>query len=247
MVIKFLNESFVLKVSAPQSCLPLLNTVDGVIIRNIWPTHEYAEEWEDVKTYLRASDLPIYNPLGWKGDIEGKNYLVTLYSKGYPVIPSVDRVSDIGQIPRVEHYWIKPKKSCDGIGAKRVTRDELYRMNPHGYIIQPFLEFEYEPSFFFVDGQFHHAISTPHRLLDDRVVRYAPSLADLEFATRLARWTDFDYGIQRIDAVRTKDGILLLTEIENLCPYLYLGEVDPTTRQSFLDSIRKSMSSVFVR
>jgi hypothetical protein len=245
LLVAFLKSHFDLVVSHPLDCLSHLHTVKGVIIRNIWPTHEYQEGWDAVKKCIRTSGLPVYNPLTFKGDVEGKDYLVVLYNKGYPVIPSIDRVDDLEKLPFAEYYWIKPKNSCDGIGAEKLTRDALLQKDPKGYIIQPFMEFEYEPSFYFVDNQFHHAIWEKHRLLYDDVYPYDSTPNDLKFAANFVQWTDLPYGTQRIDSIRTKDGGLLLTEIENLCPYLYLAEMNERKREDFLDAIKTSMLKVF--
>ncbi len=247
LLVDFLSEDFDLIVSHPLDCLSLLYSVEGVIIRNIWPTHEYQDEWEDVKTYLRSMDLPIYNPPMFKGDIEGKDYLVVLYNKGYPVIPSIDNLDYLGMLPVVDDFWIKPKKSCDGIGAERLNKKELLARNPKGYIIQPFMEFECEPSFFFVDNQFSHAICQKHRLLSEDVFPYNPTPADIDFARQFVRWSNLAYGIQRIDAIRTNDGSLLLTEIEDFCPYLYLNEVEGLTMHAFTKAVKTSMQRVFCK
>lgn len=244
-LVDFLSKDFDLIVSHPLDCLPFLSQVKGVIIRNIWPTFDYEREWDDIKTYLREGNLPVYNPLTFKGDIEGKDYLVVLYEKGYPIIPSIDRIENISKIPSAEFYWIKPKKSCDGIGAEKLTKDELFNKNPKNYIIQPFVEFEYEPSFFYIDNKFHHAIKEKHRLLSDDVVYYDPTESDLEFAQKFVDWAALPYGIQRIDAIRTKEGKLLLTEIEDFCPYLYINDLDKDKRQKFLDDMRLSMVKAF--
>lgn len=245
MLIDYLTGNWELIVRHPLDCLPALNTVDGIIIRNIWPTHEYGEDWEDVKSCIRRSELPVYNPLTFKGDIEGKNYLVELSRDGYPVIPSVENIRELAKLPSSAHYWIKPKRSCDGFGAAKLTIDELIRERPTDHIIQPFVEFEYEPSFFLIDNKFHHAFWERHRLHDDRVFSYVPTKEDLEFVRRFVEWADMPYGIQRIDAIRTREGNLLLTEVENLCPYLYLRENGERTRRSFMEAIRQSILNVF--
>jgi hypothetical protein len=245
LLVDFLAKDFDLIVTHPVNCLPLLRTVDGIIIRNIWPTHEYQEDWDDVKAYIRDSDIPVYNPLMFKGDIEGKDYLVVLSEKSYPVIPSVDQVEYLENLPPSSSYWIKPKKSCDGVGAERLTRQELLERKPRGYIIQPFLEFQYEPSFFYVDNTFRHAIATRHRLLNGQTFGYGTCDEDLHFASQFVQWDNLPYGVQRIDAIRTKDGRLLLTEIENLCPYLYLDELDDCVRKDFLSGMRESMLKCF--
>lgn len=44
----------------------------------------------------------------------------------------------------------------------------------------------------------------------------------------------FKNGIQRVDACRTRDGRLLLIELEDLNPYLSLLELDEKTRETFV-------------
>lgn len=42
------------------------------------------------------------------------------------------------------------------------------------------------------------------------------------------------YGIQRIDFIKLEDDTLLLTEIEDISPYLDLDQVDKETRKKFI-------------
>ena len=245
LLLAFLRKTFDVRVRHPLDSLPFLDSTQGVIIRNIWPVHEYQQDWDELKELMRQRGLRVFNPLTFKGDVEGKDYLTSLSESDYPVIPSIDTIRDLARLPASDRYWIKPKRSCDGIGAERLSREELLRKRPKGYIIQPFIEFECEPSFFFIDNQFHHAIWAKHRLHDDRVFPCEPTADELTFAGRFVQWADMPYGIQRIDAVRMRDGNLLLTEVENLCPYLYLLEMGNTARASFLEAILASMVTVF--
>ena len=244
-LIRHLSKHFRMIVRHPLKCSTLLHSVDGVIIRNIWPTHEYLTEWEELKTHLREANIRTYNPLTYQGDIEGKDYLVVLSEAGFPVIPSVDRVDEIFKLPTTEEFWIKPKHSCDGFGSRKITRTELLSQKLENYIIQPFLEFESEPSFFFVDNRFHHAISAKHRIFDDKVTTYTASEDDLVFAKQFVEWSAMPFGVQRIDAIRLENGCLLLTEIENLCPYLYLMDIDATLRLSFANKLSESLLTLF--
>ena len=75
-LIDYLSKYFELVVSHPQDCLPLLHKVEGIIIRNIWPTHEYAEDWREIEQKIKDSGLPTYNSLSGKGDVRGKDYLL---------------------------------------------------------------------------------------------------------------------------------------------------------------------------
>lgn len=242
---RVLNEDAEVIMKHPLNCSLLLDAVDGVFIRNIWPTHEYMKEWNVLKERIRALKIPVYNPLTYRGDVEGKDYLIDLSKSGYPVIPSVSRVEDIDELPAGNGYWIKPRFSCDGFGARKLTREELLFEKPKGYVIQPFMTFESEPSFFFIDNEFHHSITAKHRLFDDRVLPYDASDDDLRFAKEFVQWSDMPFGLQRIDAIRLESGQLLLTEVENLCPYLFLIETDAALRDAFLARIKESVMRRF--
>lgn len=240
-LIDVLNRDFEVIVSHPLECEKHLSLVQGVVIRNIWPTHEYATEWTRIKKLLLDSKIPTYNPLTGKGDNRGKEYLVGLYQKGFPVIPSVDKIEDIDALPPSEYYWIKPVDSCDGQGDEKLSLTELRQKNLDGYIIQPFEEFTSEPSFFFIDNIFSYAITMPNRLADRGITLYDPTPEDLAFAQKFVDWERLPYGIQRIDAVRTKDGKLLLTEDEDIAEYLYLLNLSGEKRKIVMNQIINSM------
>ena len=244
-LIELLGKDFDLIVSHPLECTPLLPKVEGVIIRNIWPTHEYADQWVEISQKIRDSGLPTYNSLAGNGDTKGKDYLLKLYKSGYPVIPSVDNLKDVELLGHQEFYWIKPKDSCDGWGSGKYSKNELGNKVLTDYIIQPYVSFVSEPSFFFIDSNFSHAITMPNRLIGERIQVYKPTDEDIVFAQRFVDWNKLPHGIQRIDAVRTNTGELLLTEVEDLCPYLYVDDLDADTRKKFLNDIRVSVIKTF--
>ena len=51
-----------------------------------------------------------------------KQYLLDLTEAGYPVIPTVDTKADIGKLPDVPKYVIKPKDGADSIGLESCAR-----------------------------------------------------------------------------------------------------------------------------
>jgi hypothetical protein len=240
-----LSSDFDLIAAHPSECEKYISSVEGVIIRNIWPTHEYAGAWKSVRELLSKSRLPTYNSLSGKGDNNGKDYLLELYKNKYPVIPSRDDICDVDLLPESEFYWIKPKEGCDGSGAERLSATALKEKNPKGYIIQPYVEFTSEPSFFYIDGVFSYAITMPNRLADQDIELYQPTKEDLDFAQQFVDWNGLRNGIQRIDAVRMKDGRLLLTEIEDLACYLYILDLNDQARADVVERIRQSMISCF--
>ena len=241
-LVKNLSEHFEIVVSHPLKCGQYLPSVAGIIIRNIWPTHEYRKEWTDISNHILDLRIPTYNPLTGKGDTQGKNYLVDLYKANFPVIPSIDEVADLNELPESELYWIKPKYSCDGVGAKKISKQAILKSALRDYIIQPYVDFKSEPSFYFIDNQFSYAVAMPNRLDDKDLKFYEPTEKDLDFAQGFVNWNRLPYGIQRVDAVRTKNGELLLTEIEDLAGYLYLLEIDVKNRKritsQLVDSIK---------
>ncbi len=62
-LIEMLRKDFDVQISHPLVCEQYLSSVRGVVIRNIWPTHEYKAEWERIKKIIQTSGIPTYNPL----------------------------------------------------------------------------------------------------------------------------------------------------------------------------------------
>jgi hypothetical protein len=108
-------------------------------------------------------------------------------------------------------------------------------------IIQPYLTFDSEPSFFFIDNEFAYAITTTHRIKHERCTTYLPSAKEIAFAKRFVQWNNLPSGIQRVDALKLKNGELLLSEIEDICPFLYLLEIDEKVKREVLKKIVTSV------
>lgn len=64
---------------------------------------------------------------------------------------------------------------------------------------------------------------------------------DIAFAESFIHSNDISNGIQRVDACRTRDGRLLLIELEDLNPYLSLLELDEKTRETFVANMVKAL------
>jgi hypothetical protein len=95
---------------------------------------------------------------------------------------------------------------------------------------------------YFVDRDFHYALHAPDPDRRWKLTRYEPSRRDLDFAQRFIDWNTLDQGLQRVDACRTRDGDLLLVELEDLNPYLSLHLLDAATRDAFVDAVVGSLS-----
>ena len=216
--------------------------ISGVIIRNVWPTHEYLVVWHDLLARLRHTGVRTYNSLDGKGDITGKRYLLELFRAGFPVIPSHDQAADcLKDWPEVENFWIKPEFGCDGSGTRQVTKDHLETALRPGEIVQPLVGFVSEPSFYFLDGKFLYAVSTPNRIDGSDVAFYSPPPDEIRLAREFVDWNGLGHGIERVDFLRCADGRMLLTEIEDIAEYLYLMDLPPDARRSVCDALLSSI------
>lgn len=243
---KRLEKIFDLIICHPLECERHLNSVSGIFSRNIWPVHEYLDDWKKILDKLKKIKIPVYTPTSGKGDTLGKDYLVDLYKKKFPVIPSIGNIDDLKLLPDSDFFWVKPKEGCDGYGAKKITKQGLSESHLEDFIIQPFMEFISEPSFYFIDNKFAYAIETPNRIANNKKIKiYHPSQADLIFAQKFIDWNNLPYGLQRIDAIKTKNGELLLTEVEDLAPYLYLLDIDQKNGENIVNMLINSVLSIF--
>lgn len=239
-----LREEFDTALCHPRDAAALLDGFDAAVIRNSGPVLHYQEAYDAFRARARELDARVYNPLTGRGDMAGKQYLVDLSRAGYPVIPTVDRVADLGLLPEADEYVIKPKLGADSAGLRFVRTPDLAPEADGTQLVQPRIDFRYEVSFYFVDHDFQYALHAPHP--DRRWVLepYGASAEDLDFARSFVAWNTLDHGIQRVDACRTADGELLLVELEDLNPYLSLDRVTEPVREAFVTRMTASLRAL---
>lgn len=225
-----LRDEFDLAVCHPLDTTALMDSFDAVVVRNSGPVLGYQAAYDEFRR--RAVDRPVYNPLTGKADMAGKQYLIDLSRAGYPVIPTIDARGDVDRLPAGTAYIVKPKWGSDSIGL--VVTDDLADVAFDNVLVQPLIDFEYEVSFYYVDGEYQYALYTPDKTQRWELAPYQPSDEDLAFAQRFVDWNALPHGIERVDACRTKDGELLLVELEDLNPFLSLDRVEPDTRDRFV-------------
>jgi hypothetical protein len=167
-----------------------------------------------------------------------------LFTQNYPIIPTIDDIKELDKLPSVDRYVIKPKDGADSIGLEFLNREELFEKQLTGMIIQPAIDFEYEVSFYFINDQFEYAMYAPN--IDERwnLKMYDCSMDEINFAKQFIEWNDINWGIQRVDACKTKEGDLLLMELEDLNPYLSLLELDDETRDKFINDLTKAIDDI---
>jgi hypothetical protein len=238
-----LRECFNVVISSPFDCETIEDKADLILIRNTWPNFDYKKKMDEIKARFIEKELVTYNPLTGKGDFRGKDYLVELYSLGYPVIPSVNKVEDLSQLPETDMYFAKPKYKCDNTDTFTATRYQLSNAWLEDYIFQPYIDFICEISFYFIDGEFIYAFNTKRKVGMHDITEYSPTEEDLKFARKFVEWDNMECGLLRIDACRTKDGRLLLVELEDFEPFLYLIRVDVATTNKMVGKLIKAMKA----
>ncbi|MDX2293890.1 MULTISPECIES: hypothetical protein [Streptomyces] len=237
-----LRGSFDLALCHPRDAVALMDAFDAVVVRNSGPVLHHQEAYDRFRERAAALGTRVYNPLHGRGDMAGKQYLLDLTAAGLPVIPTVDRREDLGRLPEAGRYAVKPKTGADSIGLRFLPYEELADLDLDGdLLVQPQIDFAYEVSFLFVDDLFQYALYAPDPERRWVLEPYEPTPADLAFARRFIDWNTLRHGVQRVDACRTRDGELLLVELEDLNPYLSLDRVGEPVRARFTETLTDSL------
>lgn len=243
IITEYLKDRFDLVLCAPQHSEPFEKDVDLIVLRNTGSVILYQDTFQAFKKRVIEQKLPIFNEFTGKGDMAGKQYLIDLTKEGLPVIPTVDCLDDLAHLPCEGRYAIKPKNGADSIGLEFLTREELLKRTfaDRSMLIQPTVDFVYEVSFYFINDKFEYALYAPDKANRWKLVRYTPTEQDLAFAHTFISWNAIRYGIQRVDACRTKDGRLLLMEMEDMNPFLSFECLDQNTQRRFLEDFAAAL------
>lgn len=236
-----LSAAFDLVLCHPTAAAAFVGRTDGIVFRNAGPVLLYEDAYAAFRQRCLATRARVYNTLTGKADMCGKQYLVDLSRRGFPVIPTIDDRADLARLPAADRYVVKPKLGADSIGLEVVDADQLERLTLGDRILQPRIDFVHEVSFYFVDRCFQYALFAPDPAERWRLLRFVPDDADLAFAQQFVDWNDIDHGIQRVDACRTTDGSLLLMELEDINPYLSLDLLDDATRNAFVGTLTAAL------
>jgi len=144
-------------------------------------------------------------------------------------------------------------------------------------LLQPMIDFQYEVSFVFFEGEFMYAMSNkgssgggecaPELSSSDAEKRwslcvYDPTEEDMAFAWKFVRWNDCSRQIQRVDACRLTasafdgeegdgdGGLLLLMEVEDYNCWLSLGDLLEQRAElfkHFVDRLAASLQAFVAR
>ncbi|MFT2689959.1 hypothetical protein [Clavibacter zhangzhiyongii] len=239
-----LGAEFDVAVCHPSAAVRLMDGFDVVVVRNSGPVIHDLAGYEAFRAAALTSGIPVFTDLRGKADQIGKQYLLDLTAAGYPVIPTVDRADAVDALPPADGYVVKPRFGADSMGLAFVTREELGALDLTGLLVQPRIDFVHEISFCFVDRTPQHALYAPDPAARWLLEPYDASAEDWAFAQRFVDWNDVEHGIQRVDACRTRDGELLLVELEDLNPYLSLDRIGEDAREAFVASVIRSLHAL---
>jgi len=236
-----LKDKFDVTLAHPKDWRKNLPGKDMVVIRNIWHVNQYREDIREMLSELQKKNIKSYNPLTAKGDMKGKSYLIELFHKKYSIIPTIDSFEDVPLLGKTDTYFAKPIDGESSIGIKKLSLKQLKKENLKNMIVQPFIDFKEEVSFYFIDSDLQYATFTPDKKNRWKMQVFTPSEKDIVFARKFIDWNALPYGIQRIDALRTRDGELLLNEVEDFCPFLSLLDIPEELRNSFVARFIESL------
>jgi len=236
-----LREAFDVASCSPLDAVALMDRFDVVLLRNTGPVLNYPQQYAALREHARVTGARLVTDLGAKADALGKGYLLDLTRSGAPVIPTVDRHEDLGLLPDGGDLLVKPLLGADSIGMQVVSREAM-PADLTGLLVQPLLEIDRELSYVFVDHEFRYALRTCGSRW--QLEPFEPGAEELVFAQWFVDWNGVQHGVQRVDACRTRDGRLLLIELEDLNPYLSLDVVTDDAREGFMNALIRSLRTV---
>lgn len=245
-IISQLTEHFNILIGHPQQALAFLDKADFMVFRNTGPVAYYQEYFNDFVDAVKQKGVPTFNSFDGKADMKGKQYLLDLFEQDFPVIPTIDNINKLHLLPNSDQYIIKLKNGADSIGMEKVSKEELNKIKLDDKLIQPFINFEYEVSFYFINDEFQYALHAPDKSKRWELTAFKASEEDLKFAQRFIDWNSMQRGIQRVDACKLKDGSLLLVELEDLNPFLSLDALSEENRDKFIQNFIQALQEISI-
>jgi len=239
-----LKEHFNVLIGHPQQALAFLNSADIVVYRNIGCVLHFEDYYREFLKTVEEKNIISFNSFDGKGDQQGKQYLLDLQDEGYAVIPTAVDIYEIEKLGNPQKYIVKLMNGADSVGMEILCREELLAANPKGKLIQPFIDFQYEVSFYYLNDTFQYALYAPNKEKRWELTEYEATEEDLGFAYQFLKWNNMERGITRVHACRLKDGSLLLVELEDLNPFLSIDLLSEEKREDFLRNFIEALKEI---
>jgi hypothetical protein len=238
------KDHFNLLIGHPQQALSYGDCADVIVFRNTGPVMWYKDYFDRFVAAVTEKGITTFNSFDGKADRKGKGYLLQLFSAGFPVIPTIDNLAEIEKLGNPEKYIVKLKDGADSIGMRRVEKDELGHTPLSNELVQPFIDFQYEVSFYYLNNRFCYALYAPDKMKRWALQEYTATAGDLSFADSFIQWNNMARGIVRVDACRLPDGSLLLVELEDLNPFLSLDVLRGEKRNQFIHQFIAALQDI---
>lgn len=239
-----LKPHFNILIAHPEQAISFLDSADIIVYRNIGCVLDFEDYYKDFLKTVKEKNILSFNSFDGRGDQQGKQYLLDLQEEGYAVIPTVLKVNEIEVLGNPDKYIVKLINGADSVGMEILTKDELLAANPQGKLIQPFVNFQYEVSFYYLNDKFQYALYAPKKEKRWDLTEYEATQEDLLFAEKFTKWNNMERGITRVDACRLPDGSLLLVELEDLNPFLSLDLLSEEKRNRFLENFMGALNEM---
>lgn len=239
-----LKEHFNILIGHPNQAISYLDMSDLLVYRNTGAILGYEDYYKKFLKTVEEKKSNTFNSFDGKADMKGKDYLLELTQLNYSVIPTYDNTTEISSKNTSEKFVVKLKNGADSIGMEIVTRKELETVDCTNKIIQPFIDFEYEISFYYINNQFQYALYAPEKSKRWNLKEIKATKEDLEFADTFIEWNSLSQGITRVDACRLKDGSLLLVELEDLNPFLSIQSASEASQNKFLINLVSTIKTI---
>ena len=239
-----LKEHFNVLIGNPQQAISYINCADLVVFRNTGVVLEFSHYFKKFVEEVSKNNILIFNSFDGKADIKGKEYLLNLTKLGFPVIPTVDKLTELSALGQPEKYMVKIKDGADSIGMEILTKEELFNIDLGNKLIQPFLDFEYEISFYYLNDEFQYALYAPDKNKRWELKEIEAKPEDILFANKFIEWNNMQHGITRVDACKLKDNSLLLVELEDLNPFLSIELLHEEKQEKFISRLIKILKTL---
>lgn len=242
-----LKDHFEVLIGHPRQALSYLHCAPLVVFRNTGPVMWYKDYFNRFAEEVHKRGIISFNSFDGKADRKGKQYLPDLTRAGYPVIPTIDSIEDIDHLGNTAQYVVKLKDGADSIGMSIMNREELLQARPADRLIQPFIDFQYEVSFYYLDNEFQYALYAPDTQKRWALQEYEATAADLAFADQFIQWNNMARGITRVDACRLQDDSLRLVELEDLNPFLSIDVLSEEKRERFITNFIHALKRAAIK
>lgn len=227
---------------------------DLIYIGQLGNIHQNKESFLGFLESMKNFEEKSVNPIETIEKNLSKQYLLDLYDKGFPVVPSIGidssySLKDISNLnvftgSNLDDIVLKPKVFGEkGEGVTRLSKfrdeDEFHRyLSSYGEVIaQPFIkdiETNGENSYIFVDGEFSHGlnkISGKFKVNESNSTIYTsrnPSESEKNICKEvLYQWPDKNYYV-RFDFINSDPP--LINEVEMVNPAGYLEDTNSSSK-----------------